>query len=87
MYVKFFGRNHVTYFCDRQKELFLAANIFKIKKPSPDSMHSNGDKSSIDTGQYLKLKSDLNTLKKELSIMSSKMRRRKHSVEINQIGS
>ena len=79
--------NHVTYFCDQQKELFLTANIFKIKKPSPDSINSSGDKSTTDRGQYLKLKSDINTLKKELSIMSSKMRRRKNSVEINQIGS
>ena len=80
-------RNHVTYFCDQQKEIFLAANIFKIKKPNPDSINSSGDKSTTDRGQYLKLKSDINTLKKELSIMSSKMRRRKNSVEINQIGS
>ena len=80
-------RNYVTYFCDQQKELFLIANIFKIKKPSPDSMNSSGDKSTADRGQYSKLKSDINTLKKELSIMSSKMRRRKNSVEINQIGS
>ena len=80
-------RNYVTYFCDQQKELFLTANIFKIKKPSPDSMNSSGDKSATDRGQYSKLKSDINTIKKELSIMSSKMRRRKNSVEINQIGS
>ena len=50
-------------------------------------MNSSGDKSTTDRGQYSKLKSDINTLKKELSIMSSKMRRRKNSVEINQIGS
>ena len=67
---------------------WIIANIFKIKKPSPDAMSVSGTTSStIDQGQYLKLKTDLNNLRKEMSLMSSKLRRRKPSVEIHEFKS
>ena len=57
---------------------WIIANIFKIKGPKSGALDSKSKQESFNSVQLMKIKNDMTNLRREMNLMSSKFKRKKH---------